>query len=53
LWGSSESRFIYTITDYTEISVERETIADLLGYEDTWVPYGFLQVSEDVVTTLL
>jgi len=53
LWDNSDSRFIYTVTDYQEISVDRERIAQLLGYEDNWVPYRFLRVSQDAVSSLL
>jgi len=53
LWDNPDSRFIYTVTDYQEIAVDRERIADLLGYEDNWIPYGFLRVSQDAVSNLL
>ena len=53
LWDNPDSRFIYTVTDYQEIEVDRKRIADLLGYEDNWVPYGFLRVSQDAVSSLL
>jgi len=53
LWDNPDSQFIYTVTDYQEISVDRERIAQLLGYEDNWVPYRFLRVSQDAVSSLL
>lgn len=53
LWGTTDSRFIYTVEDYQEISVSRETVAKLLGYEEQWVPYRFLRVSPDAVNSLL
>jgi hypothetical protein len=53
LWGNRESRFIFTITDYQQISVPREEVAVLLGYEENWVPYRFLRVSQEAVTSLL
>jgi len=53
LWDNPDSRFIYTVTDYQEISVDRGRIAQLLGYEDNWVPYRFLRVSQDAVSSLL
>ena len=53
LWGNSESRFIFTVTDYEEISVDRERVARLLDYEEAWVPYRFMSVSSDAVNSLL
>jgi len=53
LWDNAESQFIYTVTDYQEISVDRAQIATLLGYEENWVPYRFLRVSDDAVSSLL
>ncbi|MFC7027861.1 hypothetical protein ACFQJ5_10095 [Halomicroarcula sp. GCM10025324] len=53
LWNNSDSRFIYTVTDYQEITVQREKLALLLGYEEEWVPYRFLRVSPDAVSSLL
>ncbi|MDL0130442.1 hypothetical protein PNP59_05740 [Halobacterium salinarum] len=53
LWNNSDSRFIYTVDDFEEISVDRERIARLLDYEDAWVPYRFMRVSQDAVKSLL
>jgi len=53
LWNNSESRFIFTVSDYQEISVPREEVAVLLGYEERWVPYRFLRVSPDAANSLL
>lgn len=53
LWENKESRFIYTVEDYQEISVSRERVATLLGYEEGWAPYRFLRVSQDAVNSLL
>lgn len=52
-WNNAERRFIYTVEDYQEIAVPRETVAKLLGYEEQWVPYRFLRVSLDAVNSLL
>jgi len=53
LWDNDESRFLFTVTDYEEISVPRERVADLLGYDESWIPYGFLRASEDAIDSLL
>ncbi|WP_154018455.1 hypothetical protein [Halolamina rubra] len=53
LWNNSESRFIYTVSDYQEISVPREEVALLLGYKENWYPQRFLRVSPDAVNSLL
>jgi len=53
LWTNEDSRFIFTVEDYQEISVSRERIATLLGYEEGWAPYRFLRVSQDAANSLL
>lgn len=53
LWENSDSRFIFTVEDYQEISVSRERVATLFGYEDGWVPQRFLRVSPDAANSLL
>lgn len=53
LWRNEASRFIFTITDYEEITIPRERIADLLGYDSSWAPQGFMQISEAAVNSLL
>lgn len=53
LWDNRESRFIFTLSDYQEISVPREKVGQLLGYEEGWVPYRFLRASSDAVNSLL
>lgn len=53
LWDNSDSRFIFTVDDFEEISVDCERIARLLDYEDAWVPYRFMSVSSDAVNSLL
>lgn len=52
LWDSPESRFIYTVTDYQEISVPRSEVWDVLGYSSNYPLYGFSRVSDDAISTL-
>lgn len=53
IWGSDDSRFIYIVEGYREISVPPERMATLLGYDEGWIPYRFLRVSPDAVNSLL
>lgn len=53
LWNNPESRFIFTVNDYQEISVPREEVTALFGYEDRWIPRRFLRVSPEAVNSLL
>lgn len=53
LWGNSESRLLYTIESYQELSVPSEQVGELLGYESGWFPRGFTRVSENAVGNLL
>lgn len=53
LWDASESSFVYTLTDYEEISVPRQDVWDVLGYSENYPLYGFSRVSDDARTSLL
>lgn len=53
LWDNPGSRLIYTVTDYQELGVDRDEIASLLGYDENWVPNGFLRVAPDAANNLL
>lgn len=53
IWDSPESQFIYTISDYQEVSVPRSVVWDVLGYSPNFPLYGFSRVSDDAISTLL
>lgn len=53
VWDSPESRFVYTVTDYQEMSVPRSEVWDALGYSPNYPLYGFSRVSDDALSTLL
>jgi len=53
LWGTPESRFIYTLADYQEISIPRSEIWDLLDYSPNYPLYGFSRASDDALSSLL
>ncbi|MXR41246.1 hypothetical protein GRX01_07835 [Halobaculum sp. WSA2] len=53
LWDNPESRFNYTITDFEPVSLSREDLNSLLGYEENHSPQGFLRVSDTARTNLL
>jgi len=38
LRGTNESRSLFTVPDYTEVSVSPGRVADLLGYDGDWMP---------------
>lgn len=53
LWDSPESRFVYTVTDYQDMSVPRSEVWEILGYSANYPLYGFSRVSEDAISALL
>ena len=53
IWGTSESRFVYTVTDYQTMSVPRHEVWDLLGYSENYPLYGFSKASDDAISSLL
>jgi hypothetical protein len=53
LWGNPDSRFIYTVEDFAEISLPRHELNSILGYDDNYAPQGFLRVSADATSALL
>jgi len=53
IWGTSESRFVYTVTDYQTMSVPRQEVWDLLGYSENYPLYGFSRASDDAISSLL
>ena len=53
IWGTAESRFVYTVTDYQTISVPRHEVWDLLGYSANYPLYGFSRASDDAISSLL
>lgn len=53
IWGSDDSSYIYTVTDYEQISITPDELGDLLGYGDGWHPRGFVHVSERAINSLL
>jgi len=53
IWDSDTSSLIYTVTDFTPISVTPDELGDILGYGDGWHPRGFVHVSERAINSLL
>lgn len=53
LWETSESRFVYTLTDFEEISVPSHEVWDVLDYSPNYRLYGFSRASEDAISSLL
>ena len=53
IWDSPESRFVYTVTDYQEMSVPRSEVWDILGYSPNYPLYGFSRISDDATSKLL
>jgi hypothetical protein len=53
IWDSPQSRFVYTVNDYQEISIPRSEVWDVLGYSPNYPLYGFSRASDDAISTLL
>lgn len=53
IWDAPESAFVYTLTDYREISLPRSELWELLDYSANFPLYGFSRVAEDAVSSLL
>jgi hypothetical protein len=53
IWNNPNSEYVYTVRDYTEISVSSRDVAEMLGYKSSFIPNGFMRVSESAVSNLL
>ena len=53
IWNNPKSEFVYTLTDYREISVPRQEVWNVLGYSSNYPLYGFSRASEDAISSLL
>ena len=53
LWTSPDSRLIYTVTGFEQITLSRQEVCDTLGYSENFIPRGFMQVSEAALSSLL
>lgn len=53
IWDEPESRFLYTVTDYQELSLPRRVVWDVLDYSSNYPLYGFSRASEDAISSLL
>lgn len=53
IWGTPESRFIYTLNEYQGMSILRSEVWEILGYSANYPLYGFSRVSDDAISTLL
>lgn len=53
IWGQQESRFIFTVTDYEEMSLPRQEVWDVLDYSPNYPLYGFSRASDDAISSLL
>lgn len=49
-WRGGNSRLIYTLTDFTEVSVPRQKVNTIFGYSEDYYPQGLMRVSPDNVT---
>lgn len=47
VWDNSESSFIFTITDYESVSIDRGELWSVLEYSDGYFVRGFSRVSEN------
>ena len=46
-WDGGPARHVYPIDGYEEVDIRRETINDLLGYEEQFWPQGLWRVADD------
>jgi len=53
LYDNEESSFLYTVTDFEEVSLPAEELWDLFGYEDGFFLRGFTGVSNKAMDSLL
>jgi putative restriction endonuclease len=53
IWDEPESAFVYTLTDYKEISLPRGELWDVLDYSANYPLYGFSRASDDALSSLL
>lgn len=53
LWGSADSVYIYTLTDYKEHQIAPQQVNDILGYSEGYIPMGFMRISQNAIGSLL
>ena len=46
-WNGGPALNVYVVADYEPVNIERETINDLLDYNESFWPQGFWRVSDD------
>lgn len=46
-WDGGPAINVFSVEDYEEIDVERETVNDVLGYKEQFWPQGLLRVADD------
>lgn len=49
-WRNAPSQLIYTIEDFSAISVPREKVNSIFGYSEQYYPQGLSRVSDANVT---
>ncbi len=47
IWDNPESKFVYTLKEYTPLAIPAKTMWDKLDYEDNFSPQGFSRVYPD------
>ena len=53
MWDNPESRYLYTVVNFTREVPTISRVWDLLGYDGRQVVQGFTRVSEERITTLV
>lgn len=48
-WNDASSRLIYTITEFTPVSVPREAVNRIFDYAEEYTPQGLIRVAENRV----
>jgi hypothetical protein len=53
VWSNEESSWVYTVTDYEEVTIEEGELYELLEYSDNFYLQGFTRVSDSAIDALL
>lgn len=52
-WRGAPSKYIYTITDFSEIAAPKSSVNTIFGYKDRYYPQGLTRVADSRVTNRL
>lgn len=52
-WNSPKSDWTYSLQDFDSVSISKEEVWDLLGYDENFHPQGYSRVSDEAIDNLL